>query len=74
MIDQEDHIININNTKTTEEEDDDESDYDYDFFLMTGRRRHRHHTKLDLTDHTNFTGDSSQTCDSMPSINMPNGK
>jgi hypothetical protein len=64
--------MNINNTKTTEEEDDDESDYDYDLYLMTGRRRHRHHTKLNLTDNTNFTGDSSQTGDSMPSINMPN--
>ncbi len=72
-----DENININNTKTTEEEDDDESDYDYDLYIMTGRRRHnRHHhhkEKLDLTDHTNFTADSSQTGDSMPSINLPNG-
>lgn len=38
---------------------------------MTGRRRHRKHNKLNLTDNTNFTGDSSQTGDSMPSINFP---
>ena len=72
-IDRDDHMININNTKTTEEEDDDESDYDYDLYLMTGRRRHRHHHKVNHNEQMNFTGDSSQTGDSMPSINMPTG-